>query len=79
MWLHQLAYAHVQSIVLNRDDYKPLAADFLQRAKQASGHGFDLVFVFDGAPTPAKRETDSGRAVRRAKAIAVLQYIVQPH
>ena len=73
MWLHQLAYAHAQSIVLDRD-YKPLAADFLQRAQQALGRGVDLVFVFDGASTPAKRETDSGRAVRRAKAIAALQY-----
>ena len=73
VWLHQLAYAHAQSIVLDRD-YKPLAADFLQRAQQALGPGFDLVFVFDGAPTPAKRETNEGRAVRRAKAIAALQF-----
>ena len=78
VWLHQLAYAHAQSIVLDRD-YKPLAADFLQRAQEALGHGIDLVFVFDGAPTPAKRETDTGRAVRRAKAIAALQYnITEP-
>ena len=77
VWLHQLAYAFAQCIVVDKD-YQPLARQFLQQALFAQSHGVSLVFVFDGAPTPAKRETDQARQVRRAKALAKLQLGLEP-
>eukprot|EP00873_Tetraselmis_striata_P046137 jgi/Tetstr1/466401/TSEL_010930.t1 len=68
-----LGYHHAQSIVLDKD-YEPLAKHFLQQTQSVLGRGVDLLFVFDGAPTPAKRSTDSARQVRRAKAYAAVQY-----
>eukprot|EP00873_Tetraselmis_striata_P046093 jgi/Tetstr1/466357/TSEL_010887.t1 len=73
VWMHKLGYHHAQSIVLDKD-YEPLAKHFLQQAQSVLGRGVDLSFVFDGAPTPAKRSTDSARQVRRAKAYAAVQY-----
>mmetsp|Transcript_32042 Transcript_32042/g.80918 ORF Transcript_32042/g.80918 Transcript_32042/m.80918 type:complete len:698 (-) Transcript_32042:116-2209(-) len=46
----------------------------MQQTQSDLGRGVDLLFVFDGAPTPAKRSTDSARQVRRAKAYAAVQY-----
>ena len=67
--LHKLAYAHSQSIVIDGDDYKPpLALDFAQEAQIVMGRGIELMFVFNGRPTPAKLETDQASQVRRAKA-----------
>ena len=71
--LHLLAYHHAQSIVVDRD-FKPLALEFLQLVQTIQGRGVELILTFDGAPTPAKSETDQARALRRAKAIAALQY-----
>ena len=55
VWLHQLAYQFAEDIVV-RGDYTSLA--FLQLSIVALGQGVELLFVFDGAPTPAKRQTD---------------------
>jgi len=49
VWLHQLAYAHAQSIALDRV-YQPLAINFLQQAHVALGRGLELLFVFDVPP-----------------------------
>ena len=77
VWLHQLAYGFAQCIVVEKN-YQPLARQFLQQALTAQSHGVTMVFVFDGAPTPAKRETDQSRQVRRAKAVAKLQLGLDP-
>ena len=77
VWLHQLAYQHAEDIVVNRD-FSSLARDFLQRVVMAQGHGLELVIVFDGAPTPAKQETDQARRVRQQKALQKLQYDEEP-
>eukprot|EP00873_Tetraselmis_striata_P011890 jgi/Tetstr1/432154/TSEL_021611.t1 len=73
VWLHQLGYHHAQSLVLDKE-YEPLAKHFLQQAQTVLGRGVDLLFVFDGAPMPAKRQTDAARQVNRAKAFAEVQY-----
>ena len=73
VWMHMLAYHHGQSIVVD-NDYSPLALEFVQLCHQILGKGIDLIIVFDGAPTPAKGETDEGRAFRRAKAFAQLTF-----
>ena len=73
VWLHNLAYQHAESIVVLHD-YRSLARDFLQRAVTAQGYGCQLLFVFDGAPTPAKSETDQARQVRRQKAMQQVMY-----
>ena len=59
VWLQQLAYPYTQSIV--ETTYTPLAMAFLQPTQVALGRGLELVFVFDGARTPAKEETDLER------------------
>ena len=71
--LHRLAYHHAQSIVVD-GDFQPLALDFVQQFHMIIGKGVDVLLVFDGAPTPAKGETDQSRALRQAKAFAALQY-----
>eukprot|EP00951_Prasinocladus_malaysianus_P041379 scaffold487612_cov19-Prasinocladus_malaysianus.AAC.1 len=77
VWLHQLAYGFAQCIVVDKD-YGPLAKEFLQRAISVQSQGVDLLFVFDGAPTPAKGETDQARQVRRARALSKLEHEAEP-
>ena len=77
VWLHMLAYSNAQSIVVDKN-LEPLAQAFLQQCLMVQGHGVELLFVFDGAPTPAKRVTDQGRQARRAKAISQLHLDQEP-
>ncbi len=67
VWLHNFAY-HWAEDILYRQDYTPLAREFLQQAQFVIGHGLKLLFVFDGAPTPAKYSTDQQRQRRRQEA-----------
>lgn len=73
VWLHQLAYAHAEDIIVRRD-YLPLAKAFLQQAQSIMGQGVQLLFVFDGDPTRAKRVTDMARQQRRQRAYNALLY-----
>ena len=77
VWLHTLAYSSAQSIVVDKN-FRPLAQAFLQQCFMVQGHGVELIFVFDGAPTPAKQVTDQGRQARRAKAVAQLHLDQDP-
>ena len=72
-----LAYNSAQSIVVDKN-FGPLAQAFLQQCFMVQGHGVELIFVFDGAPTPAKQVTDQGRQARRAKAVAQLHLDQDP-
>ena len=76
-WLHSLAYSSTQSIVVDKN-FGPLAQAFLQQCFMLQGHGVEPIFVFDGAPTPAKQVMDQGRQARRAKAIAQLHLDQDP-
>eukprot|EP00873_Tetraselmis_striata_P035158 jgi/Tetstr1/455422/TSEL_042254.t1 len=73
VWLHQFAYHWAEDIVFHKN-YEPLAREFVQQAQYALGQGVELVFVFDGAPTPAKRCTDQERQRRRAMALAKVMH-----
>eukprot|EP00873_Tetraselmis_striata_P020827 jgi/Tetstr1/441091/TSEL_029359.t1 len=80
VWLHQFAYHWAEDIVFHKN-YEPLAREFVQQAQYALGQGVELVFVFDGAPTPAKRCTDQERQRRRAMALAKhgIKYFIAPY
>lgn len=69
VWLHQLAF-HWAGDIVNDDNFEPLANEFLQQAQYVLGQGVELLFVFDGAPTPAKKSTDQQRQRKRADAYA---------
>mmetsp|Transcript_29371 Transcript_29371/g.73708 ORF Transcript_29371/g.73708 Transcript_29371/m.73708 type:complete len:102 (-) Transcript_29371:171-476(-) len=43
----------------------PLAKDFVQLAENITGRSFDVVFMYDGAPTPAEEETEQSRKLSR--------------
>ena len=69
VWLHQLAYHWAEDIVYHKN-YQSLANEFVQQAQFVLGQGVDLLFVFDGDATPAKRCTDQHRQRRRAESYA---------
>jgi len=73
VWLHQFAYHWAEDIVYHKN-YEPLAREFLQQAQYVLGQGVEVFFVFDGAPTPAKRCTDQERQRRRAVALANIMH-----
>jgi exonuclease-1 len=69
VWLHIFAIRHAAAVVLN-NDFRGVAAEFLQRAKWLLRCGTTPTFVFDGARLPAKDSTAAARSARRAKAFA---------
>ena len=73
VWLHSMAY-HWAGDIVNDGNYLPLAKEFCQRAQYVRGQGVELLFVFDGAPTPAKRTTDAARQRKRAEAYAKVMH-----
>ena len=71
--LHLLAYHHAQGFVVDFN-FSPLALEFPQLVQFIQGCVVELVLTLNGAPDPSKAEPDQAWAVRRAEAIAVLQY-----
>ena len=72
VWLHALAIRHAPEVVLH-GKFSNVVASFVERAKWLLRCGTAPVFVFDGAPVPAKDVTAEARARRRAKAFAAAE------
>ena len=68
VWLHQFASRHASDVVL-RQDYQRVVSSFIARARKLLEYDATLIFVFDGASTPAKQMTAEERAERRARAV----------
>ena len=67
VWLHEFARRH--AVAWGREDWVPIVDAVTQRAAHLLRAGIRTVFVFDGAPAPAKKATHDARTERRAKAL----------
>jgi exonuclease-1 len=72
VWLHVFCQCCADEVVLHKK-YGGVVERFLARAAYLQSIGIILVFVFDGAPCPAKFGTDAQRAGRRALAYAKVE------
>ena len=67
VWLHEIGRRHVDA--WRRGQWVPIVDEVTQRAAHLLKRGIATVFVFDGAPVPAKQATHDARAKHRAKAV----------
>ena len=67
VWLHEFARRH--AVAWGREDWVPIVDAVTKRAAHLLRAGIRTVFVFDGAPAPAKKATHDARTERRAKAL----------
>ena len=66
VWLHEFG-RHVDA--WRRGQWVPIVDEVTERAAHLLRAGIRTVFVFDGAPVPAKQATHDARAKHRAKAV----------
>ena len=66
VWFYELGRRHLGDWRHAR--WEPIVAAFIERAAFLLASGITPVFVFDGAPVPAKKEEHERRAARRAQA-----------
>ena len=67
VWLHEFARRH--AVAWHDEDWVPIVNGVTQRAAHLLRAGIRTVFVFDGAPAPAKEATHDARTELRAKAL----------